>query len=161
MPCCGKTTVGMLLSKRINYKFIDTDLLIQSKNNSSVQDIINLNGEEYFRKLEKGLVENFISDRIENTVISTGGGMPVFNDNLNTLKSVGTTFFLNTPIEELILRAREGEIRPLLKGKVEERIRELYLRRIDIYKQCDYEINTGKLSPENIICDILIKVGKI
>ena len=68
----GKSSIGKLIAKKINYNFIDTDILIEKKENKSINQIFAENGEEYFRALEKKITLNCLNNK--KTIISLGGG---------------------------------------------------------------------------------------
>ncbi len=154
MPGCGKTTLGKKLSKSTGYNFIDTDLLIEKKVGLSITGIFKKNGEKYFRILEKNLlceIKNY-----ENHIISTGGGFPIYNDNMEVLNSLGLTVFLKVPIEELMKRNLTK--RPLLVGNMEEKLKELYKIRLPIYNKAKLIVDNYNISLDEIIKSIIDKM---
>ncbi|SKC81307.1 shikimate kinase [Maledivibacter halophilus] len=143
MPGCGKTTIGKLISKKLDIGFCDIDHYIEEKEGRSIPDIFKDNGEEYFRRLESKAVEQ-ISQK-SGFVISTGGGVIKFNENMELLKKSGIIIFINRKLENIISDI-ETDGRPLLKdGK--EKLHKLYKERIDLYKKySDHEVlNEGSL----------------
>ena len=76
MPGSGKSTIGVILAKRLGYDFVDTDNLISDREKTTLQDIIDKKGVSEFLKIE-GIVGEELN--IDNTVIATGGSM-VFSD---------------------------------------------------------------------------------
>ena len=72
MPGCGKTTIGKLLSKKLNYQFIDIDSYIEEKQGKTIDEIFK-NGEEYFRNIETEACREL--GEIKNSIISSGGGV--------------------------------------------------------------------------------------
>ena len=72
MPGCGKSTIGVLLAKMIGYNFIDSDILIQEKENKKLYKIIEENGLKYFKDIENNVNKNI---NVNNTVIATGGSV--------------------------------------------------------------------------------------
>ena len=107
MMGCGKSTVGRLLSKKLNYHFLDSDQMIEEKEQRSVASIFENKGEAYFRKLEK----QFILDlNCENTVIATGGGMVELDQIDELLSQKGLTIFLKCSATLLIKRIGFDEI---------------------------------------------------
>ncbi|WP_432662904.1 shikimate kinase [Wukongibacter baidiensis] len=137
MPGCGKTTIGKLLSQRLNMKFCDVDHYIEEKEGRSIPDVFKDDGEAYFRKLETSAVEE-VSEH-KDYVISSGGGVVKFPRNMEALGKNGIIIFINRSVEEIISDV-ETEGRPLLKdGK--EKLYKLYEERIELYKKyCDYEV---------------------
>lgn len=139
MPASGKSSVGKILSKKIGFKYIDTDRLIEEKLGSSITYLFENKGEEFFRLKEQETIAQLYAEK--NAVISTGGGMPAFFDNMDRLNFLGTTIFLKVPMEELIKRAKRQRERPLLNTEVETKIKELYLRRIEFYSKANLIID--------------------
>ena len=126
----GKSTIGRVLAKEINRYFIDTDALIEHFENRSIDSIFKTEGEPYFRELEKNTFNWLIN--VDNAVISTGGGLPIYIDNL---KAVGKVIYLKIPFEVILKRLNRDEIikRPLFQNI--NNARELYYKRDKIYMQ--------------------------
>lgn len=125
MPGCGKSTVGKLLAKTLNKKFVDTDEYITEKYKRTPADIIKLDGEKAFRDIESEAVKNISS--MGSQIISTGGGAVLRSENINSLKQNGKIFFIDRPVEDLI----PTDDRPLSSTK--EDIIKRYNERYDIY----------------------------
>ncbi|MPM84016.1 Shikimate kinase [bioreactor metagenome] len=140
----GKTTIGKEVSRILEKNFIDCDNLIQEKQGKTINEIFKAYDEKYFRELEKELVDNLMG--IENSVVSTGGGLPIYNNNLDKLKDVGLVIFLDAPLHEIIERSVKVNDRPLLRGNIEKTISKLYNERINTYKKAHYILNTENLS---------------
>jgi len=154
MPGSGKSTIGKLLSEKINYDFIDTDKLIEIKEKLSVQEIFSLKGEAYFRSCEKEIIKELENE--SRKVISTGGGMPVYFDNLSKLKDSGIVIYLRVPTEEIYNRTKEEEGRPLLKQNSLEKLENLLNQRQHYYLKADLIIDNYMLTKEEI-CEIIIE----
>ncbi len=130
---CGKTTFGKWITNNYNMEFIDTDEYIESKEQRKISDIFASEGEEFFRKLETQAIKD-LSDSVNNTVISVGGGLPVRECNREILKKLGKVVYLETSIDELERRLKNDTKRPLLAGgNVREKIESLMRAREDIY----------------------------
>ena len=142
LPGCGKTTIGKLLSDKLNYDFIDMDCYIEEKQGKTISEIFK-SGEEYFRNIEtKSCME--LGTR-EKTIISSGGGVIKKEINIEYLKKNSLVVFIDRPVEN-ILDDIEVEKRPLLaNGK--EVLYKLYDERYELYKKyCDYRVeNIGSL----------------
>lgn len=109
----GKSTIGRQLAQRLSMNFVDTDELIEQLESRSVQEIFQESGEEYFRTLETTLINE---TNFSNSILSVGGGLPCFNENLERLKEIGFTVYLNTSPEKLAERLWVvRKKRPLLK----------------------------------------------
>lgn len=157
MSGCGKTTVGKALSEKLEMKFIDTDEKIEKEEGLSTSSIFKLKGEKYFRDLEKKIIEE--SHNIENTVIATGGGMAVFEDNINKLKKIGYTIFLRVNEETFLERILEDKKRPLAK-KGREYLITLYSSRENIYLNAHKVVDCENKNIDFIV-DKIIKILEI
>lgn len=116
---CGKTTVGKKLAKLLDYEFIDTDSYIENKLNKSVSEIFSQEGETFFREQEKLCLQE-LAER-ENIVISTGGGLPCFFDNMDKIKEIGKSIYLQLSPTQILSRAENSKRpRPLLANKNSE-----------------------------------------
>ena len=157
MSGCGKTTVGKALSEKLGMKFIDTDEKIEKEEELSTSSIFKLKGEKYFRDLEKKIIEE--SHNIENTVIATGGGMAVFQDNINKLKKIGYTIFLRVKEETFLERILEDKKRPLAK-KGREYLITLYSSRENIYLNAHKVVDCENKNIDFIV-DEIVKILEI
>lgn len=128
MPGCGKSTIGKELAAALCKDFFDTDDEIEALALKSVPDIINEQGEPYFRDKEKEAVR-LLSVR-QSAVIATGGGTVLFRENIDALKQNGRIYFLDRPLEQLAF----GASRPLSSDK--EKLKQRYDERYSLY--CDY-----------------------
>lgn len=134
----GKTTLGKKLAKHFNYSFIDTDKLIEEADKMSISEIFRQKGEDYFRKKERILLNSLSLS--EKAVISVGGGLPCFEDNMDILLQLGIVIYLERPPKELVQRVLPNiHQRPLLKNKNKEElltyIEETLLEREVYYKK--------------------------
>ena len=141
MPGSGKTTLGKLVAKELDFAFYDSDKEIESKTKKTVLEIFSEMGEGYFRDLETETLSSLAL--LDNAVISTGGGVVERLENIDILKKSGTVIFINRPLDDIIQNINVSH-RPLLKdGK--DRLKELYARRINLYKDaCNIEIINNK-----------------
>ncbi len=143
----GKSTIGRILAKEIDSYFLDTDMLIENFENMKISEIFEKFGEDEFRKMEKRCFE-WIKKDVKNTVISVGGGLPVF---IPEIKQAGKVIYLKVDFEDILKRMNEKELskRPLFKDK--QKAKELFNKRDKIYsKLADYII-------ENIDLNITLK----
>lgn len=132
MPGSGKTSVGRIVAKELNKKFIDMDSVIEKKHGLAVFNIFKNFGEKIFRKSEKETA--FLAGCENNTVISTGGGVVLDSDNYFSLKQNGRIYNIKRDLNYL---AREG--RPLSKNLNE--LKKISIRRKHLYSSfCDFEI---------------------
>lgn len=142
----GKTSVGRelaLLGKRF---LLDTDCLIEQNMGKSITEIFDSVGESGFRRIESQLI-SWLSHNVKNAVISTGGGMSIYND----VSSLGKIFWLNVSFEQIIERLDSTEIakRPLFKNI--DQAKKLYNKRKAIYEsKAEYVVEEGHLSASHI-----------
>ena len=117
MPASGKSTLGKLIAKQLNLKFIDLDNEVVLRAEKPITDIFQAEGEDYFRVLERKCLEDQIN-RKESFVLATGGGAPCFFDNMAQMNQNGITIFLSISVDDLFSKLSEKGIqkRPLLKG---------------------------------------------
>ncbi len=135
MPGAGKTTVGMLLAKKLSRKFVDTDQAIFEKTGRTPAQIIRDDGEPEFRSIESEVI--FELAALTGVVIATGGGAVLRKENVSALKQNGKIIFINTPVEKL----KATSDRPL--SDTVGKLRELYEKRRDCY------LSTADLVVEN------------
>lgn len=117
----GKTTHGRKLASYLNVAFIDLDEVFEQQNSTSIADYFTVFGEEKFRQKESELLKDTVYP--ENAVISTGGGLPIFFDNLDWMKQHGTVVYLQVPPGIIVARLTNAKTeRPLLQHKTGEEL---------------------------------------
>jgi shikimate kinase len=110
----GKSTAGKKLASHLGWSFIDLDNKIEEYTGKSIPEIFSQRGEDYFRKIEAQLLRKIESG--VDIVISTGGGAPCHNDNMNFMIKTGLTIYLKLTPSELKSRlSGSKEERPLIK----------------------------------------------
>ncbi len=113
---CGKTTLGRKLSARLGYQFMDLDHILEANEGMTIADYFKKFGEDAFRKLESEVLKQTAYP--ERVVISTGGGLPCFFDNMDWMNAHGKTIYIKLSPKTLAerLENEKGE-RPLLREK--------------------------------------------
>jgi shikimate kinase len=112
----GKTTLGRKLANHLGYEFIDLDHKLEQKVELSIAEYFSLFGEDAFRKLESEILKKTVYP--ENAIVSTGGGLPCFFDNMDWMKEHGKTVYIKLSPKTLADRLEKGkEDRPLLQEK--------------------------------------------
>jgi shikimate kinase len=137
----GKTTAGKKLASRLAWSFIDLDRKIEEQSGSTIPELFSKHGEDYFRNIESAVLKSLKFET--NTVISTGGGTPCHEDNMDFMLSTGLTVYLKLTPAQLMRRLSESSgQRPLVKnldgnsllGFIEEKLayRETWYSRAEI-----------------------------
>ncbi len=154
----GKSTVGKKLAKRLNYDFVDTDKWIENKYRLSVGGIFAKYGEEVFRSFEEEALQELIAK--DNIVISTGGGLPCFGDNMERIKANGFSIYLNINPRSIIGRHKTSHHkRPLLEGKDDMELLQFVTtnlaERERFYRQADLIVRAESADINNIVSEVM------
>lgn len=131
----GKTTVGELLSRKMNIPFIDLDKAIVELENLSIPAIFEKFGEAYFRKLEHDVLKTYIN---KNIIIATGGGIIENPNNIEILKQNNLNIWVDANIDTVYNRIVGDNNRPNAQNKSFEEIKKLYNSRISRYNEIAY-----------------------
>lgn len=150
----GKTTVGRKLAKKLHFNFIDTDQMIEEQTGLSVSKIFSQEGEDYFRELERHVLTQTFE--CNNYVISTGGGMPCFYDNMQRLLANGLVIYIKMSSLALFNRiVQSHKDRPLFANLTREqtkaKIEALLLEREKFYEQAHKKIDGLNLNVNTIV----------
>ena len=127
MPGCGKSTIGKKLAELLHMPLVDIDAEIENRCGCKIKELIESEGEKYFRDLESEVIRDVSSESC--LVISTGGGAILREENVRNLRKNGKIFFLNAKLSRL----RATDDRPL--SNTEDKLAKLYDERMDIYKK--------------------------
>ena len=149
MMAVGKTTLGKIVAKKQELKFIDIDASIEKKNSMTIKEIFKKKGEKFFRMEE----ENEILKSLEknNCVIALGGGAFMNKTVRENILKNAISIWLSVDIKTLNQRIKWNRKRPLLKEENnQKKITELYAERKNIYKLANHKIACDDLSKENI-----------
>ncbi|MFT7339166.1 MAG: shikimate kinase [Marinobacter maritimus] len=153
MPGSGKSTVGVLVAKRLGLGFIDTDLLIQQKAGCTLQDIVNQRGYLALRLVEE---EVLLQLNVEKHVLSTGGSAVYSDAAMTHLKMGGIVIFLDISLDTVASRIGDYSLRGISK-RPEQSLIELYEERSALYSRyADITIQGDALSQERV-CEVLIE----
>lgn len=136
MPGSGKTTIGLLISRKLKKKFVDMDNYITTKQNMSIPDMFAIS-EDYFRNAETECAKEL--GKKKSNVIATGGGIVKRKENIDYLRRNSVIVFVNRHPEDIVTDV-DINSRPLLKDGIDN-IYKLYNERINLYKEyCNIEI---------------------
>jgi shikimate kinase len=144
----GKTMLGRVLAKKMNLSYIDTDHFIENRYRKKISEIFADKGESRFREMEHHVISE-LSD-FEDAVISTGGGLPCFNNNMELMNEKGTTVYLEVSAEELAARLETSKtMRPVLQGLTGEELRKFISENLEkrrpYYEQAKIRFDAGKM----------------
>ncbi|MCX7776793.1 MAG: 3-dehydroquinate synthase [Armatimonadetes bacterium] len=150
----GKSEVGKKIAQMLGMKFVDTDAIIEQRTKMSISEIFRTHGEAWFREIEKEVVKEVASK--SGLVISTGGGVPTFEENMQALRSNGLLFYLRASPITLWRRIKDAQDRPLLDVSDRfSRMLELLERREMFYRRADFVIQTDELSVSEVASQIV------
>tara|TARA_B100001173_G_scaffold309427_1_gene321773 strand:+ start:726 stop:1238 length:513 start_codon:yes stop_codon:yes gene_type:complete len=149
----GKSTIGHLISKKLDQEFIDIDSVIEKEVNTKISEIFLKKGEFFFRNLEEKITLKLLENH--NTIISLGGGAFI-NDKIRkeVLKN-NLSFWLNWNAYTLIKRIKKNKKRPIAFNLDEAKLMELIKNRSKIYSKAKFKINCQKLSKKEITKKII------
>lgn len=145
----GKTSVGKVIAKKLGFKFVDVDEVIERTTGMEISEIFSKFGEPRFRDIETEMIK--LITQKTGQVIATGGGVVLKDENMERLKENGVIFCLQAPENVIFERVKHTKNRPLLQVEnPEEKIKELLQKRMPLYKKADFCIGTEGLTPEEV-----------
>ena len=152
MPSCGKSTVGVILAKKLGYRFSDSDLLIQERGGMFLHEIISEYGIDGFLKIENEVNRSL---SVSKTVISTGGSVVYCDEAMEHLRSIGKVIYIDISYETLVRRLGDFSHRGVIirNGST---LYDMYLERRELYEK--YADVTVKISEGDDICQSLDKL---
>ena len=154
MPGAGKSTVGVVLAKRLGYRFVDSDLVMQEHEGMLLHRIMEEKGLEGFLKTENDVNASL---QAEKSVIATGGSVIYGSQAMAHLKSIGTVVYLKLAVKERLGDLRERGV-ALRDGQTLE---SLYRERIPYYeKYADYVVDCDDKMIKDIAAEIADIVGR-
>ena len=152
MPGAGKSTVGVILAKLTSRGFVDTDVLIQTSQERTLQDIVDTDGYAALRKIEEGVL---LGLSVHNCVIATGGSAVYSDSAMAYLKSDGLAIFLDVDIPTLESRIHDFRTRGLAK-RPDQDFADLFYERFALYtKYADITIKYTGLTQEEVCARIM------
>lgn len=159
MPAVGKSTVGVVVAKRLGYEFVDTDLLIQKQEKKLLKDIIEAEGMDQFLQIENQVNRDL---DVEYTVISPGGSVVYCEEAMKHYQEIGTIIYLHAPFEEIQKRIENARNRGVVL-RDGQTLKDIYEERSELFeKYADYTVSeTGIGLDETIdkVLELLEKIG--
>jgi shikimate kinase len=141
----GKTAVGREVARRLGWRFIDTDRLVEEAAGMSVAEIFARDGEASFRARERQAIAEACA--VQDAVVATGGGALADPVNRERLRAAGTIVCLDADVETVLGRIGDDTTRPLLRsgahGDVRARVRALMAEREPVYATADHRVDTS------------------
>lgn len=156
MPACGKSTIGVLLAKRLGLHFVDTDLFIQAGEGKSLRRLIEVNGMDEFCKIECRYAQRV---DVTDAVIATGGSVVYYDCGMKSLQAGGTIVYLKLPLAELEKRLGDLNARGVVL-EPGQTLAQLYEKRTPLYeKWADITVNLSGLNHDESVEAILKMLG--
>ena len=149
----GKSTIGYLLSKKLDLRLKDIDKIIENKTGNRIPEIFLSKGEDYFRKLEEKITLKILNS--EKNIIALGGGAFINKNIRKEVLSKNLSFWLQWSNSTIIKRISNNKKRPLAFRASNFEINELILSRSKIYSEANYKINCEKLTKNMIVKKII------
>jgi shikimate kinase len=163
----GKTSIGKLLSENLECRFIDTDSVIEEREQTTISEIFRIKGEVSFREMEKRALKSLTETYKRNGfVMSTGGGMPCVPENINFMRQNGRLIYIKSSIDDITERVKESNTRPLIHrlektGDVRGGLRALLEERERYYSMADITVTNNKRDTAvDIVKRILKQLGE-
>lgn len=158
MPGAGKSTLGVILAKTMKMPFIDTDILIQQREDRTLQDIINMDGIKEFLEVEKKAI---LEIRAEGHVIATGGSVVYSQAAMEHLKENGIIVYLKLEYEEIEQRVRNIKTRGIAMEK-NQSLYHLFKERAPLYQRyADMTIDCSGKNDETLIDELKKKCEEV
>ena len=150
MPGAGKSTLGVVLAKVLNYKFVDADLVIQSQCDKTLQKLIDGLGPDGFIEVENQILSSIEAD---NSIIATGGSAIYSDEAMRHLGEIGRILYLEISCDEMVKRLQNlAERGVVLKGGNSMSLQALYDERLPLYETyADITVNIDGLTIEEAV----------
>ena len=157
MPASGKSSVGVVLAKRLGKKFVDTDIVIQEKYGKLLKELIEEHGDEGFREIEDEVNAGL---DLDNSIISPGGSVVYGEKAMQHLKEISVIIYLE--LSYTAIKSRLGDLRERgITLKEGQSLKDLYLERVPLYeKYADITVNEMKKTLAKTIDEICEKLGE-
>lgn len=154
---CGKSTIGRILHKSLDYPFIDTDQQIEKQTQKKISTLFAEEGEEAFRTLETQFLEQLIEKQTNHAIIATGGGIITRPENIPLLRQLGFVIWLTCSPEIIYERTSRNNNRPLLQCEnPKEIIATMLAQRAPLYQAASHlKIDSSDLDVNEMSCGIL------
>lgn len=162
---CGKSTIGRKIARFAHLRFVDTDSLVEQREAATVADVITYQGEEYFRCVEQAVLESTAKE--DNLVVSTGGGLPIWGDNMARIGQLGVSIYLRRSPQNILSRLSPygRQKRPKFRGLNDEELLAFMTshmaEREPVYSKADIVIDCDTMADSDIIDLIMSKIKNL
>lgn len=160
MPGSGKSTLGRRVARLLQYGFFDLDHEIESKEGRKIPEIFATGGEDYFREVESSVLAELL-ERTDSFVLSTGGGAPCFNANMELINTYAVSAYLDVPLSALLSRLVGGQVskRPLFAGlrtdQIAQKLQQMHALRSPFYEKAKIKLSGNDISAEQLVSEWL------
>ena len=149
----GKSSIGSIISKKLDIDFIDIDEEIEKNLGMTISKIFEIKGEKYFRKIEETITLKILKK--SKMVISLGGGAFLNNKIKKEILDNHISFWLNWDIKSLINRIKDSKKRPVAFNATTNELANLIKKRSIVYSKAMYKIDCENLSKNEVVNNIL------
>jgi XRE family aerobic/anaerobic benzoate catabolism transcriptional regulator len=148
----GKTTIGRKLARHLRVPFVELDHRIERAANLNLSEIFSLHGEQYYRRIERDILEHVLNER-RAMVLATGGGLVTSPDTFAVLRRSAVTVWLRaTPEDHWNRVLRQGDRRPMADHpQAMADLRALLANREPLYASADHAVDTTGLNPDSVV----------
>lgn len=138
---CGKSTIGRELKRMMGFQWVDTDSEIEAREKCRISDIFARDGEEAFRDHESQVLRDLVEANPTSTIVSTGGGAILREENRALLRQLGYVVWLRANAETIYQRTKKNRQRPILQTENPREVIEALLeKREPLYRECAHLI---------------------
>ena len=162
---CGKSTVGRKVARFAHLQFVDTDAQVEQAEGSTVADVITYQGEEYFRAVERKVLEQTAAK--DDIIVSTGGGLPTWSDNMEVISQLGVSVYLRRSPKNIISRLSPygRQKRPKFRGLNDEQLLAFMTshmaEREPVYSKADIIIDCDTMADDEVIDCIMREIKNL
>ena len=151
----GKTTIGRRAAAKLRKSFVELDKLIEDAAGLTLQNIFEVHGEEYYRSLERSVLDSFLNKK-PSAVLATGGGLVTHPDTYTLLRNKCMTVWLKAEPSDHWNRVLQQDPRPMSGDpNAMEQLQALLRRREPLYAQADYTVNTSQLGLQRSVAELI------
>ncbi len=161
MMGAGKSTVGKVLARKLEVRFVDLDRTIENTTSMSISGIFTKKGEAYFREIESKALRETVSSY--SSVVALGGGLLSRTENLKLIKETGRSLYLRAPVDFLVENLQERSERPLIAEEQTEetlktKLEALLQKRRESYEACDFILDVNSTMSADDIANRIVEL---